>query len=214
MLNDFMQAITDCGDLALLLPLSLILTAALWYFHSRAAALAWMKALAFCAIVTLLLKISFITCGRTWGLAVVSPSGHTSMSTAVYAAIAVVLATQARRSQFLVIVLSAVVLIGAIALSRLALRVHTAAEVAIGLSIGLIAVYIFVRNYLPLPHPKINSVPLAVGAFGVIIVLYGARLSAETLLYQFARGVRTQAGVCHPVDSAGEVGASLKTRLN
>jgi PAP2 superfamily len=201
---EMMQAITDCGDLALLLPLSLILTAALWYFHSPAAALAWLKALAFCAAVTLILKISFITCGPAWGLAVMSPSGHTSMSTAVYAAIAVVLATHARRSRLILIALGSMLLIGAIAFSRLALHVHSVTEVGIGLFIGLTALYIFARNYVSLPHPKMNAIPLAVGTLSVIVMLYGARLSAETLLYGFAHGVRAQTGVCHPIKTAGE----------
>src|SRR5690242_20358165 len=87
--------ISDLGDSAVLVPLSLLLVAALWRYQSSAAAISFLWAAGFCAAVMFILKVSFLTCGSTWQAGILSPSGHTSMSTTVYGAFAIVSARQA-----------------------------------------------------------------------------------------------------------------------
>ena len=190
-------AITDCGDLAVLLPMALVLALVLWRFESRAAALAWVWALAFCTVATLLLKIGFLTCSRAWGLNIGSPSGHTSMSTAVYGALAIVIATQLPRWRSWV-ALSSVLLIGSIAMTRTALHFHSTAEVEIGLAVGLASLCVFAWRYRRLSHPTFNVPWIGVGAVCVFALLYGVRLPAESFLYWFAHTMRTQTHDCHP----------------
>lgn len=191
-------SITDCGDLAVLLPLAAMLALVLWRFESPAAAWAWLQALAFCMLATLLLKIGFLTCSRAWGVDILSPSGHASMSTAVYGALTLVMATQTARWRPL-IVLSGVLLIGAIAMTRTTLHVHNNAEVEIGLAVGLASLGVFAWKYRRLSHPKINLPAIGAGAACVLALLYGARLPVESHLYKFAHTVRTQTHVCRPI---------------
>jgi hypothetical protein len=61
-----------------------------------------------------ILKVSFLTCGSDWQAGILSPSGHTGISTTVYGALAIVSARQAPRWRrfliALVIALSRVIL--------------------------------------------------------------------------------------------------------
>ena len=195
--NVIASAITDCGDLAVLLPLAVGLAVILWRFESRSAVWAWLRALAFCMGATLLLKISFLACGHVWGVNIVSPSGHASMSTMVYGALTLVLATHIARWRA-PIVLSGVFLVGAIALTRTTLHIHTNAEVGIGLVVGLASLWIFAWEYSRLAHSKINLPIIGVGALCVFALLHGVRLPAESLIYEFAHSVRTQTHICRP----------------
>jgi membrane-associated phospholipid phosphatase len=202
MIKAIALAVTDCGDLAVLLPIAALLAAALWRFESRAAAWAWLQALAFCLVATFVLKIGFLTCGRAWGLDILSPSGHASMSTAVYGALALVIATQTTYWRPL-IVLSGALFVGAIAITRIALQFHSKTEVAVGLAVGLASLCVFAWKYRRLTHPKINLPAIGVGAACVFALLYGARLPGESLLYELAHTVHAQTRVCGP-DAATE----------
>src|ERR1700674_4533117 len=134
-----MSFISDLGDSAILVPLSLLFIAALWRYQSWSAATCFLWATGFCAAVMFLLKLSFLACGNAWQAGILSPSGHASMSTAVYGALAIVSARQAPQwQQPLIIVLSGLVIMG-IALSRVVLGLHSPAEVLLGLAIGTLA---------------------------------------------------------------------------
>lgn len=196
MIRPLAIAVTNCGDLAVLLPLAAVLGLALWRFESRSAAWAWTQALAVCLVATLLLKLGFLTCGRSWGVNIVSPSGHASMGTVVYGGFAVVMATHAARWRLLLIVTTAV-WIGAIAVSRTVLGFHSSMEVGIGLAVGLIALAVFAWKYRRLAHPKMNLPAIGMGALCVLTVLYGTRLPVESLLYRFAHRVRIETHICH-----------------
>ncbi|MEO6025046.1 MAG: phosphatase PAP2 family protein [Burkholderiales bacterium] len=184
MIRPIAVAVTDCGDLAVLLPMAAILALTLWRFESRAAAWAWTQALAVCLVATLVLKLGFLTCGRAWGVNIVSPSGHASMSTVVYGGFAVVMATRTARWRLLIIVAMAL-WISALAVSRTVLHFHSRMEVGIGLAVGLIALGVFVWKYRQLAHPKMNLPAIGMGAMCVLAVLYGTRLQAESFLYRF-----------------------------
>ena len=196
------NVITDCGDLALLLPLAAILAFVLWRFESRAASIAWLQALAVCFVTTFLLKMVFLTCGHTWGVNILSPSGHASMSTAVYGGLTIVIARQFTRWR-LAIVVCGVMLIAAIALTRTALHVHNQAEVAIGLGVGLISLSVFAWRYLQLPGHKFNLPWLGASAVCAFAVLYGTRLPVEGFLYKFSHSIRDNTLVCHTVGATG-----------
>ena len=75
---------TDFGDLAVLAPLAVAILIWLRYF-SRVAAW-WILALSICVGLTALLKIVFYGCPPAGNMH--SPSGHASLSTLVYGALA------------------------------------------------------------------------------------------------------------------------------
>ncbi len=125
-------AISDAGDSAVLLPLALLLAAALWHYQGRVAAGTLVVALAACGVVMLVLKVTLIACGQVWNAGVVSPSGHAGMSTAVYGALGIIAARQAPRWQQPAIVLASWLFVGAIALSRVVVGAHSYAESASG----------------------------------------------------------------------------------
>jgi membrane-associated phospholipid phosphatase len=195
MVGSFAVAVTDFGDLAVLLPMAAVLTIALWGFESRGAALAWAQALALCVIATLVLKVSFLTCGRAWGLDILSPSGHCSMSTVVYGAFAIVLATQIPRWRSQILLGAALLILG-IAASRTALHMHNKAEVAIGLAVGLTAVFVFAWNYRRTAHRKMNVPAVVAGAACVLVALYGMHFPAERFLFKVAHTVHSQSNIC------------------
>ena len=199
-----MRAITDCGDLAVLLPLAIALALLLWRCESRAAAGAWIKAFVFCLAVTFALKLGFLTCSRAWGISIVSPSGHASMSTAVYGALTIVVATHSARWR-LWAMFAGTVMVGAIAFTRIMLHVHTKSEVAIGLTVGLVSLFLFVWSYVRLTHPRINVPTVTLSTLCVFMMLYGVRLPAETYLYKLAHSVRSQSRVCHPLQAGQSI---------
>ncbi|MBV8776996.1 MAG: hypothetical protein JO258_07350, partial [Alphaproteobacteria bacterium] len=80
--------VTDCGDSAVTLPLALLTLIYLAAIAGRRAALCWLLAVGAAAIAIGLLKLAFGACGPMAGV-IVSPSGHTAMSTAIYGSFAV-----------------------------------------------------------------------------------------------------------------------------
>jgi membrane-associated phospholipid phosphatase len=192
-----MQAITNLGDSAILLPLSLIVAAAIWRFQSRLAAGWFLGAFALCATVMTLLKVAFLTCSHSWGTNdIVSPSGHASLSAAFYGSLALVAARQARPWQRPLIVAGASGLVAAVAASRVILGVHSPAEVAIGLSVGLAACALFAVQYLRRPAPPIRLVLLCALLAGAVLLMYGSHLHAEHVVRQIAPWLRRWAGLC------------------
>lgn len=187
--------ITDCGDLALLVPLSLTLAIVLWRYQSRAAAFVWLQSFAFCMLVTLALKVAFLTCSQVWGLSMVSPSGHASMSSIVYGALSIVVALHMNRLRYLVVLLGAF-LIGAIAITRVSLGAHNQAEVEIGLAVGLVSVFIFYWRYVRMPRLNIKPSWAWIGATCILAGMYGAHLPVELYLRQFAHSVDAQGRFC------------------
>lgn len=96
---NWMNWISDVGDSALLLPLSVLLVIALWHYQSKLAAATFVWAWAFCVAAVVILKVIFIACGPLWNLGIISPSGHASMSAAVFGAYGIVVARQVPRWQ-------------------------------------------------------------------------------------------------------------------
>jgi len=206
-----MQVVSDLGDSALLLPLSIGLILLLWRGQSRSAALALVAALSLCLTLTLLFKIGFIACSPSWHTDIVSPSGHASFSTVTYGALALVAVRHAPRWQKVSIALLASILIGCIAVSRVTTGSHSAAEVGAGLLIGLSSLGLFAFRYLR-QRPGTIKLPLLFGfAAFVLVAFHGVRLPAEQWVRELAQLTRGISGGC-PGESARE-GQSVRQRL-
>jgi len=173
-------ALTQFGDLAVLLPLAAVMLLWLLFMrHSRDAAW-WAIAVVLCAGSTAVLKIFFYACPPAPELH--TPSGHTSLSILVYGAMALVSASETAGLRRLMTISGAAGFILAIAASRLLLNVHSTAEVSVGLLIGSAALALFGQSYMRRRAPKVWLSPLLVTGAAVILVLHGRELNAEESL--------------------------------
>ena len=171
-------ALTNFGDLAVLIPLSAAILIWLLRNSSRAAP-RWILALGLCIGLTALLKIAFHACPPADNIH--SPSGHTSLSTQVYGALALVSACWPGLRRVLVIAGGAGLIL-AIGVSRLLLEAHSGAEFGLGLVIGAVSLATFSRQYLQAPTAKMW--PLLVAAGVLALVLHGRELHAEQFLHR------------------------------
>jgi membrane-associated phospholipid phosphatase len=172
-------ALTDFGDLAVLIPVSAVILIWLVRNSSRAAP-RWIFALSVCIGLTALLKIAFHACPPADNMH--SPSGHTSFSTLVYGALTLVSATAWPGLHRVLVIVGGVGLILAIGVSRLLLDAHSVAEVGLGLVIGAVSLAMFSRQYLQAPTTKMW--PLLVVAGVLALVLHGRELHAEQFLHR------------------------------
>lgn len=83
-----MSFLTNFGDLAVLLPLAIVILLWLVTLRPRRCAVWWAVAVGLCTGLTALLKIYFYVCPPSPELQ--SPSGHTSFSALVYGTLALV----------------------------------------------------------------------------------------------------------------------------
>ncbi len=176
-------ALTQFGDLAVLLPLTALILLWLLFMRRPQEAGWWAIAVVLCAGSTAVLKIFFYGCPPAPELH--SPSGHTSLSTLVYGAITLVSATQNAGLRRLMTISVGAGFILAIATSRLLLDAHSAAEVEIGLLIGSAALALFGQGYLRRPAVQLWLTPLLTAGATVLLVLHGRELHAE----EFLRGI-------------------------
>jgi membrane-associated phospholipid phosphatase len=189
-----MMVITDFGDLAVLLPLSVAMLVWLLAARSLGGAAWWLAAVALCMAGTALLKVYFIACPIANELS--SPSGHSSFSTLVYGGLAMIIAAEVAAAwQRLVIVAAAVGLVAAIAVSRLVLGAHGALEIGCGAAIGLASLSVFAQGYLRRP-PAASLMPLLVTIVMLISVLHGRELRAEEFLHAVSRYFLANSMLC------------------
>lgn len=193
---NFLSVISDAGDGAVLLPLALLLVAALWRYHSRAAATTLIAAIVACGAIMIVLKATLIACGQTWNAGVISPSGHAGMSTTVYGALGIIAARQAPRWQQPGIVLASWLFVAAIALSRVILGAHSYAEVGLGLLVGFAALCLFAIPYFRRHKAPLNFAPLVALSLTTVVILHGIHLPVERLLNRIALFGRSATGVC------------------
>src|SRR5713101_2763590 len=149
-----MIALTDFGDLAVLLPLAVVMLLWLLAMRSLSEAAWWLAAVALCTGGTALLKIYFFACPID--REVISPSGHTSFSTLVY---------------------------GALAVSRFVLRAHSPPEVVFGMVVGLASLALFGEHYLRRRPAEVPLKPLLVAVVVLMAAFHGRELHAEPLLH-------------------------------
>jgi membrane-associated phospholipid phosphatase len=185
----WLTALTDFGDLALLIPLSAAILIWLVRNSSRAAP-RWIFALSLCIGLTALLKIAFHACPAAYNI--YSPSGHTSLSTLVYGALTLVSATAWPGLHRVLVIAGGAGLILAIGVSRLLLDAHSVAEVGLGLVIGAVSLAMFSRQYLQAPTTKRWPLLLAAGALA--LVLHGHELHAEQFLHRITGYIPVHCG--------------------
>lgn len=186
-MHDFWVFVTDWGDSAVTVPLALLTLVFLVAARHRRSALFWVSAIVGCAVAIGTLKLIFGACGQRIPLGhIVSPSGHTAMSTAIYGSFALLVAARLPSSRRLAIYAIAAAAIVGIALSRLVLHEHNLPEIALGWLVGGGALVFFgagLRREAAPPLPL--QWLLACGAV-LIAVLHGTRWMIEPTLHRLA----------------------------
>ena len=120
-----------------------------------------------------------------------SPSGHTSLSTLVYGALALVTATDRAGLRSLLVIGAGAGLILAIEVSRLLLDAHSLPEVGLGIVIGILALALFSHEDLEVPNPK--PWPLLVAA-GVLMSIFHRRSCMQNNTCTRLPGTRVHCG--------------------
>jgi membrane-associated phospholipid phosphatase len=189
-----MSAVTDFGDPAILLPLSVVMLTWLRSHGARQAVRSWMIAVGFCVALTALLKIILYACPPASEL--VSPSGHTSLSVLIYGAIVLVIAAEQRGWLRALILIIGASLIMAIAGSRLWVKAHSVPEVLIGMGIGVATLTLFAKCYLSSRTEGKRLLSLILATIVVTALLHGQELRAEALLHAISRHVSLAGIAC------------------
>jgi membrane-associated phospholipid phosphatase len=189
--------ITGLGDSAFLIPAPGLLVAYCLYLRSSRAALIWISTLALCAGLTIALKTGFRACGgEVPAFHIRSPSGHTSLSTTFYGCFALMIAIREERGARLSVLLTSILLVAAIAVSRVVLEAHTVVEVIAGLLIGLCCVGWFAFRYLSCPPTTVPWQPVAVALLALALLTYGWHIDFEVMIGHLARLFRAVVPVC------------------
>ncbi len=190
-----MQFLTDFGDTAVLLPLSVVVLAWLLTAPSRGPAIWWIAALGFFGGVVGALKVVFFACPLTPDI--ISPSGHTGFSLLVYGGVAVI-ATGKRRSIWVRAAATAVAagLAAGIGLSRVVLGMHTMPEIVIGYAMGAVALSIFAAGYLRSKGSGRRVAPLLAGAALVLAAFHGAQINEEDNLHALGMWLDLRGVIC------------------
>jgi len=192
-----MQALTDFGDSAVLLPISVLMLAWLIIARPGRAAIGWAIALAFLLGSMAALKVVLVACSPVARLE--SPSGHTAFSILVYGGLAVILLGGRRPDSLRIAgtVLSAILIVG-IACSRAILGAHSWAEVALGTLVGTVAlgIFVYLRGW---GHPPVKGRELGlllIGLAVLLVLLHGDHLHIEAILRRISAHLGLRA-VCH-----------------
>lgn len=189
--------ITSLGDTALLLPVSCLVFVALLAQRQGGAALSWAAAMAACALLTLGAKLGFHLCGAGLdALEIRSPSGHTSVSTAVYGSLGILIGSGRPAWQKWTAAFVAVTLALAVGASRLLLRVHTLEEVLIGYGVGGACVALFAMLFARAGWPRIRLRWMALGVAAAIAILGGLHVGFEANIARLSGLIADTFGVC------------------
>lgn len=179
-----MNALTDFGDAAVLLPVAIVLW--IWLLalprKGGTAGAWWGLSLALCVGITALLKVYLYPCPQ--GSELRNPSGHVSLSVLVYGAIATVLSRQVDGWQRVAVVCGTAVGVMAISASRVLIEAHTWPEVLAGFAIGGVSLAVFACNYPRHASTTASVRRLSVAVLLVLALLHGHTLHAEDILHR------------------------------
>ena len=198
--HDLTVFITDIGESALLC--TIVLTGTIYLLIKRCPREALALAVSFFITGGLiaLLKIGFMTCGNSiFGIR--SPSGHTSLSVAVFLTCALLLVFHARGWMKVVLPAALVALAAIIAFSRMTLGFHSTGEVIVGILTG-IAVAAAIWFFILRPGAgRLVSSRLNIGILVLLMVVaaclaYGMKFPAEKMITEFAAHLKKSSRIC------------------
>ncbi len=178
------QQVTDLADLAVVLPIWLVMAIGLACAGWRQATVAWLGVIAAALGLMLLIKLALLATDALGWIDIRSPSGHT-VSAALLGGGLFGLATAARarpRWQGVCVALFAGLAVG---VSRIILGDHTVGEVMLALPIGLCGAAALLKLQGRPPN-GIRIGPILLSALLAAVALYGAHLKAEEIIARLA----------------------------
>ena len=188
-----MTFLTAFADLGLVLPLAGIIAFALLAVGRRRDAMAWSIGVAGTLATMLLLKLAvFVALGPEAQGALRNPSGHTASGTVVYAGLFVLLGSHLapRVLMVLLVGLGFGIVFGA---TRLALHVHTLADVMVGAAVGLAGTLALACMVSPrrVRKPDRGTMMVTAAALLGLLALHGRTLHAEGEIASIAEQIRS-----------------------
>ena len=192
------EFVTDLGDAAILLPLSFAILVLLVIFRDYRVAATWAFTIGSCAVVVVVLKIMFRSCGSVLTHdAIISPSGHTALSTTVYGALAGMIAARSQATRFRATwPLAAGILALSIGVSRIAVGAHKVGEVVLGLCVGTLFAALFWLVVHRITRVRVPILLIASVALVPVLALHGRHTNAEELFELLAEEFRSVTGLC------------------
>ncbi|TDH57911.1 phosphatase PAP2 family protein [Dankookia rubra] len=183
-----MLFLSDFADLGLVLPLAALVALALAMLGRRRDALAWCLAVGGTLGATAVLKVLvFVAIGPQGWAGLGNPSGHAASATIAYGGLAALVAGRLvpRLPVGLLTGLASGLLVG---FTRVELRVHSLADVLVGVAVGLAGLLALDRLAGPAPAaPRRAGLPvLAAVALAAMLAFHGQRLLAEPELRAIA----------------------------
>ncbi len=187
--------LTDFGDSAVLVPLSVVVFVWLLTTRSRGPALWWLAGFGVLSVAIAASKVLLFACPVIPDVR--SPSGHTGFSLYAYGGLAVIVAAEVSRTwQRVAIILVAALIAAGIGFSRVVLHMHSAAEAVTGFAVGAAALAIFGFGYLRRSQRGRTLAPLLVGAALILAAFHGGRLNPEYSLRALSLSLHLRAMLC------------------
>jgi membrane-associated phospholipid phosphatase len=115
-----------------------------------------------------------------------SPSGHAGMSAIVYGGFVFLIGPSLTRGRRVLAQLGALVLVMAIAVSRIVLHEHTIAETVVGLGVGFGALATLRAGLARAPTEPVPVLVLCAAALAVIGLMHGTRWETEPMIRALA----------------------------
>lgn len=196
-LHDNLQILTDFGDSAVLLPLSIVFFLWLLVTHPASVALKWLVILMVCNFLIVGLKLYFLACPA--GVAMHSPSGHTGFAILVYGSLTGALASGPRERWLRAAVITmGTAFAGAIAASRLMLGKHSVVEVVIGAIVGGVGLALFLPIYRQSKGRSRRGPLILLGLVGLLVavIFHGEQFPAEYYLQSLSMNLGLHAQAC------------------
>ena len=180
-----MLFLSDFADLGLVLPLAALVALALAMLGRRRDSLAWCLAVGGTLGAMAVLKVLvFVAIGPQGWAGLGNPSGHAASATIAYGGLAALVAGRLapRLPLGLLAGLASGLLVG---FTRIELRVHSLADVLVGVAVGLAGLLALDRRAGPAPH-RAGLPALAAVALAAMLAFHGQRLLAEPELRAIA----------------------------
>jgi membrane-associated phospholipid phosphatase len=196
-LSNIWGFVTDFGDSAVTVPLALLVLVFLLAGGHLRGAFGWVLAIGGCAAGIAALKLAFGACGHEITfVSLISPSGHTAMSTAIYGSLALLVGARLPARQRSTVLIAATLAIVAIAVSRVVLHDHSRSEVAVGFIVGAAAVAAF-RAMLKLYEAPVLPLGWLLLSGGILVAaLHGTRWMIEPVVHRLAWDFRLDLPFC------------------
>jgi membrane-associated phospholipid phosphatase len=186
-------SITDLGDSAVTLPMAAVTIAILLVGRRGRMALWWGGSIVACAAAIAVLKLLLTAAAphhhSLTGLT--SPSGHAGMSVIVYGGFVLLIGPSLTRVWRVLARFGAVVLVVAIAVSRIVLHEHSIAETVVGLAVGFGALGALRAGLARAPAERVPVVALCAAALAVIGLMHGTRWHTEPMIRALAKSEMT-----------------------